>query len=89
MMTRHVKVVNRLGMHARAAARFVEMASGFRSDIQLLKDTKSANGKSILGVMMLAAARGDEVIVTAKGEDEIEASEVLVGLIESGFGEKE
>jgi len=89
MMTRHVKVVNRLGMHARAAARFVEMASGFRSDIQLLKDTKSANGKSILGVMMLAAARGDEVIVTAMGEDEIEASEVLVGLIESGFGEKE
>jgi len=84
---RSVKIVNRLGLHARAAARFVRAANAFKSRVTLSRDGKTMDGKSILGILLLAAAKGAELVVGADGEDEAEAVEALVGLVASGFGE--
>jgi phosphotransferase system HPr (HPr) family protein len=88
---RGVRVVNRLGLHARAAARLVRTASAFRSSIRLERADRSASAdaKSILSVLMLAASRGTELRVEAEGEDEEAALEAVCGLIEKGFGEEE
>ncbi|HHI03686.1 MAG: phosphocarrier protein HPr [Candidatus Zixiibacteriota bacterium] len=80
-------ITNRLGMHARPAAMFVSHASRFKSDIFVEKDGLKVNGKSIMGVMMLAAEAGSKLIIYADGEDEKEAVKGLVELIESGFGD--
>jgi phosphocarrier protein HPr len=87
MTIKTARVTNRLGMHARPAALFVTHASRFKSDIFIEKDGLKVNGKSIMGVMMLAAEKGSELIIYADGEDETQAAEDLTNLINSGFGE--
>ena len=89
MQERPVTIVNKLGLHARAAARFVMTASSFSSEVDISKNGQRVNGKSIMGVMMLAASRGTDLIIMTQGDDEIEAADSLVTLIEERFGEKE
>ena len=87
MIQREVTLNNVLGLHARAAARFVQVASRFRARISLSKDSRSVDAKSILGVLMLAGAQGDRLVLSAEGDDEQEAVEALSALILSRFGE--
>ena len=87
MIQREVTLNNILGLHARAAARFVQVASRFRSRISLSKDGRSVDAKSILGVLMLAGAQGDRLVLSAEGDDEQAAVEALSALILSRFGE--
>ena len=87
MQKRTVVIVNKLGLHARAAARFVETASAFDSDIEISSGENTVNGKSIMGLMMLAAARGSSVELTVRGRDEENALMALVKLVEDRFGE--
>jgi phosphocarrier protein HPr len=89
METKEIQVINKLGLHARAAAKFVKLASEFESDITLARDGRQVNGKSIMGVMMLAAARGTRLTLTAAGPDEQEAVRRLEELFEQRFGEEE
>lgn len=91
MVERSVSVVNRLGLHARAAARLVRTASAFGSALRLERADRSAtaDAKSILSVLMLAASRGTELRVSAEGPDEVAALEAVCALIASGFGEDE
>ena len=88
MQKKTVVIVNKLGLHARAAARFVEMASAFDSDIEISTGENTVNGKSIMGLMMLAAARGSSVELIVRGRDEENALMALVKLIEDRFGEE-
>lgn len=90
MQQRHVTVINRLGLHARASARFVNLANQYRSEVKLMRaDThQSVDGKSILGVLLLAATPGTELIITANGEDEERALRALCDLVNSKFGEE-
>ena len=87
MTERNATIVNELGLHARPAAQFVRMAAQFTSNIELIRDGSSVNGKSIMGVMMLAAECGAVVTIRAEGPDAAAAVDALVGLIERGFGE--
>jgi phosphocarrier protein len=87
MVSRSVVVANVLGMHARAAARFVHSASMFHARISVTRGVQTVDGKSILGILLLAAARGSMIVVTADGPDEATALETLCRLVESGFGE--
>lgn len=89
MQNKTVIIVNKLGLHARAAAKFVTLASSFESDIQLTRDGQQVNGKSIMGVMMLAASRETALELTAHGPDESTAIEKLSALIAERFGEDE
>jgi phosphocarrier protein len=89
MRDKTVTIVNKLGLHARAAAKFVTLASSFESHILVAKDGQQVNGKSIMGIMMLAAAKGSEITLMADGNDEHHAIEQLSGLIEQRFGEDE
>ena len=89
MHERPVTIVNRLGLHARAAAKLVTTASSFTSEVELSKNGQTVNGKSIMGVMMLAASRGTELILITNGEDEIVAADTLEALITNRFGENE
>ncbi|HVF88099.1 MAG TPA: HPr family phosphocarrier protein [Pyrinomonadaceae bacterium] len=92
MIERRVTVINRLGLHARAAARLVRTASAYRSAVRIERADGSAaaeDAKSILSVLMLAAARGTELRATAEGIDEQEALDAVCALISSGFGEME
>ncbi|HYO47965.1 MAG TPA: HPr family phosphocarrier protein [Gemmatimonadota bacterium] len=82
-----VRIVNRLGLHARPAAHFVRLANGFASDIYVARDSVEVNGKSIMGVMMLAAEEGARIEIRAEGEDAEKALEGLVSLVERGFDE--
>jgi phosphocarrier protein len=82
-----VKVINRAGIHTRPAASLVKLASEFKSEIQILRDSFVINAKSIIGVMTLAAEQGSILKIKADGVDESEAVEAIVGLIQSGFGE--
>ncbi len=84
-----VTIVNKLGLHARAAAKFVTLASGFASQIALKRGEREVNGKSIMGVMMLAAGKGTVVEICAEGDDAGEAIDKLVALIEDRFDESE
>ncbi len=88
MAERAVKIQNRLGLHARAAALFVQTATKYKSDVTLEKDGVEVNGKSIMGLMMLAAAKGSEVIVRASGPDEAEALDTIARLIMDKFHEE-
>jgi len=83
-----VTIANRLGLHARPSAALTQLATRFSSDVFLSKGSRRVNGKSIMGVMMLAAARGTVIVVETDGADEDEALEAIVRLIESGFGEE-
>ncbi len=82
-----VKIINKLGLHARPAALLVQKASKFKSEITLEKEGQQGNAKSIMGVMMLAAEQGSILDIRAEGEDENEAVRALVQIIESKFGE--
>jgi phosphocarrier protein len=84
-----VEIVNKLGLHARAAAKLTALATEFTSDVWMSKNGKRVNAKSIMGVMMLAAARGSKVTIEADGADENEAIRALSELIASRFGEAE
>ncbi len=87
MIERETTVVNSLGLHARPAAQLVRLASTFESEIHLVKDGVPVNGKSIMGVMMLAAECGSAIGVRADGADEEAAMAAIVELISTGFGE--
>lgn len=89
MQERSVTIANKLGLHARAAAKLVTMASGYSSEIDIARNDQSVNGKSIMGVMMLAASKGTELVIKTSGTDEQEAADKLVQLITEKFGEKE
>ena len=90
MVERWVVITNRLGLHARAAALLVRTASAYQSALRLEREdrTASADAKSILSVLMLAASRGTRLLATAEGADEAEAMAALCGLFASGFGEE-
>lgn len=89
MLKQTTTIVNKLGLHARAAAKFVTQASLFDSEIFLKRNNREVNGKSIMGVMMLAAAKGSEVELIIDGVDESPAMQSLLELIENRFGENE
>ncbi|WP_028311875.1 HPr family phosphocarrier protein [Derxia gummosa] len=89
MATATIIIPNKLGLHARASAKFTQTAGKFRSEITIARNGRAVNGKSIMGVMMLAAGMGTEVVLEAKGADEAEALAALVALIEDKFGEGE
>jgi phosphocarrier protein HPr len=88
MTTRSVIVTNELGMHARAAARFVHLATRFTSQIRVARDAKVMDGKSIMGILLLAAACGTTLTISAEGVDEATAVKALTDLVVSGFGEE-
>ncbi|MGE0447087.1 MAG: HPr family phosphocarrier protein [Vicinamibacterales bacterium] len=87
MTSRAVTVTNHLGLHARAAAKFVGVAARFRSHIRVARDARVMDGKSIMGILLLAAARGSVLVISAEGQDEAAAVDALIRLVESGFGE--
>jgi len=87
MTSCRVVVVNQLGMHARAAARFVHLATRFEAQVKVARDSREMDGKSIMGLLLLAAARGTSITITANGTDEAEAVAALSSLDQSGFGE--
>jgi phosphocarrier protein len=89
MKSATLTIVNKLGMHARASAKFVNLASQFKSDIFIARDGQRANGKSIMGIMMLAAARGVTIELSADGADEEAAVNALAQLVAGRFGEEE
>ena len=86
---RKVRIINKLGLHARAASQLVSLASSFASEVELIKGFQRANGKSIMGVMMLAASKNTELDLVVNGEDEVQAVEKLEALINTRFGENE
>ena len=86
---RTVAIVNRAGMHARPAAELVKLAGSFQSDIRIEKDGMEVNGKSIMGVLMLAAEMGSQLRIVARGDDAEDAIEALSGLVGRGFDEME
>ncbi|MDA8129429.1 MAG: HPr family phosphocarrier protein [Betaproteobacteria bacterium] len=89
MQQRDVEIVNKLGLHARPSARVTQVASSFKSNVHMSRNGRRVNAKSIMGVMMLAAAKGSTITLETEGEDEAEAIDALAGLISSGFGEEQ
>jgi phosphocarrier protein len=87
VISRAVTITNPLGLHARAAARFVHTASGYQSQVRVAREGREMDGKSIMGLLLLAAARGTIVTITASGADEQDALQALCALVESGFNE--
>jgi phosphocarrier protein len=87
MVQKEFIINNKLGLHARPAALFVKVSNRFQSDIWVEKDDEQVNGKSIMGLMMLAAGQGSRVVVTAEGSDADEAIQGIQALIDSGFEE--
>jgi len=87
--SRDIEIINKLGMHARAAAKFVKLASNFNSNIDIEKDSRRVNAKSIMGVMMLAASQGSTVTIHANGKDAVNSLDALEQLINNRFDEKE
>lgn len=88
MLSKEITIINKLGLHARAAAKFVNLASGFESDINISRNGRTVNGKSIMGVMMLAASCGSAIELSISGNDEEEALQQLEQLIQDRFGEE-
>ncbi len=89
MQIQTMTIINKLGLHARASAKFVNTAGRFGSHIDIKRGNKIVNGKSIMGVMMLAASKGTEIELHINGEDEVAAMQALVDLINNRFGEEE
>jgi len=89
MQSQDIQIINRLGLHARAATKLVQTASQFKADVHIVKDGQRVSGKSILGVMMLAAAKGSQIAIEANGSDEEQAINALTSLINERFGEDE
>lgn len=88
MLQKEFLIINKLGLHARASALFVKTASRFSSDVKLARDGVEVNGKSIMGIMMLAAPKGTTVRLTVTGTDEVEAMQSVGDIIANGFGEE-
>ncbi len=86
MTSQAVTVVNQLGMHARAAAKFVHLAARYEATVRVARDRREIDGKSIMGILLLAAARGSTITISADGSDERDAVSALVALVQSGFG---
>ncbi|HXV07437.1 MAG TPA: HPr family phosphocarrier protein [Burkholderiales bacterium] len=89
MQQREVEIVNKLGLHARAAAKLTQLAAGFQCEIWLSRSGRRVNAKSIMGVMMLAAAKASKVAIETSGADEEQAMQAIVQLIAEKFGESE
>jgi phosphocarrier protein HPr len=89
MQQREIEIVNKLGLHARASAKLTQLAAKYQCDVSLARNGRKVNAKSIMGVMMLAAAKGSIVTIETDGPDEAEAMTALVGLINDKFGEGE
>jgi phosphocarrier protein len=87
MVRREVEITNAMGLHARAAARVVQVATRFRSRVQIARDWRLADGKSILGLLTLLGSQGARLVISADGSDEKEALRALVELVEARFGE--
>ena len=87
MLRRDFTIINRLGLHARAAAQFVQTANQFSAEVTLFKEDIEVNGKSIMGILLLAAPQGTVVSVAVDGTDEEQAMQSIAALIEDGFGE--
>ena len=88
MTARDVTVTNRLGMHARAAAKFVHLATRYRAQVRVARDGREMDGKSIMGLLLLAAACGTVITISADGADEAEAIDALCSLVSAGLGEE-
>lgn len=89
MMQREVTIINKLGLHARAASKLVNCAASFAADVWLQRDEREINGKSIMGVLTLAAGKGTTVLIRTDGSDETQAMDALQQLVEDRFGEDE
>lgn len=89
MLRKNIEIINKLGMHARAAAKFVTLAQTFKSEIKVSRNNHEVNGKSIMGIMMLAAAKGSIIEIIIDGEDEQQAIDHLCELINNLFDENE
>lgn len=89
MLQKEITIINKLGLHARAAAKLVTLASSFDSEIQILRGSNEVNGKSIMGVMMLAASKGSSIVLEIDGKDEKQALLELESMINNRFGEDE
>ena len=89
MLQKEFTIMNKLGLHARAAASLVKVASGFKADVRVGKDDLDVNGKSIMGVLLLAAGQGSSIRITTDGPDEQQAMQAIGDLINDGFGEIE
>lgn len=89
MLEKEVTIINKLGLHARAAAKLVNVATKFNSQIEIEKDGQRVNGKSIMGVMMLAASQGSNILLLAEGEDATESLNEMENLINNYFDEDE
>ena len=87
MLRREVEIINKLGLHARASAKLTQLAAKYKSDVQMSRNGRKINAKSIMGVMMLAAGKGSTVTLEVDGPDEAEAMEALCALIANYFGE--
>jgi len=87
MQQREVEIINKLGLHARASAKLTQLAAKYQSDVQMSRNGRKVNAKSIMGVMMLAAGKGARVVVEVDGPDETVAMDAIVALIEDYFGE--
>jgi phosphocarrier protein len=87
MTRREVAICNKLGLHARAAAKFVHLATRYVADVRVAKDGRVMDGKSIMGILLLSAAQGTTIVISADGPDEQDAISALVELVDSGFGE--
>lgn len=89
MLQKDVMIINKLGLHARASAKLTQLASSFKCEVMMSRNNRRVNAKSIMGVMMLAAAKGTTISIETDGEDEAEAMTALVNLINDYFGEGE
>jgi phosphocarrier protein len=89
MLQREVEIVNKLGLHARASAKLTQVAGKFTADVWLTRNGRRVNAKSIMGVMMLAAAKGSTVLIETDGTDEAEAMQAVENLVATRFGESE
>ncbi len=89
MLEREIEIINKLGLHARASAKLTQTAARFQSEVWLSRNGRRINGKSIMGVMMLAASRGTQIRIETIGDDEQAAMTALTALIEDKFGEEE
>lgn len=89
MLQQDALIINKLGLHARASAKLTQLASGFTCEVMLSRNNRRVNAKSIMGVMMLAAAKGATIRIETNGADEATAMQALLGLINERFGESE
>ena len=87
MLQREIEIVNKLGLHARASAKLTQLAAKFDSDVQVTRNGRKVNAKSIMGVMMLAAGKGSKITIEIAGPDEVQAMEAICALINDYFGE--